>query len=114
MNKKRESSGLVYNNFNFKKFNITDEDFDQLSVDTKYKHLQKFFNKINELKKVKSRTDHTKKNIIVDDAASKLFNEYIGQLDDEYKKIIKCWKNEFGAKYNLSGLFLDAYDDIYE
>ena len=49
MNKKRENSDLVYNKFNFNKFNITDEEFNEFSADTKYKHLQMFFNKINEL-----------------------------------------------------------------
>ena len=42
-NKQRENSDLVYNNFNFKKFNISDEAFSELSDDTKYKHHQKFF-----------------------------------------------------------------------
>ena len=56
MNKERENSNLVYNNFNFDKFNITDEDFSEVSAVTKYKHFQKFFNKINELRNIKSRS----------------------------------------------------------
>ena len=32
MNKNREKSDLVYNNFSFNKFNITDEEFNELSV----------------------------------------------------------------------------------
>ena len=36
MNKKRDNSEMVYNNFNFSKFNITDKEFDELSADTKY------------------------------------------------------------------------------
>lgn len=42
MNKK-----LVYNNFNFNKFGITDEEFTELSDDTKYKHLQDLKKKMN-------------------------------------------------------------------
>ena len=45
----------------FNQFNITDEKFNEISVGTKYKQLQKFFNKINALRKVKSRTEDTKK-----------------------------------------------------
>ena len=47
VNKRRENSDLVYNNFNFSKFSISDEEFNVLSDDTKHKHLQKLFNKIN-------------------------------------------------------------------
>ena len=50
----------VYNNFNFNKFNISDGEFNDLSNDTKYKHLQMFFKKINEFTKVKPRTVETK------------------------------------------------------
>ena len=46
MNKRRENSDLVYNNFNFSKFSISDEEFNVFSDDTKHKHLQKLFNKI--------------------------------------------------------------------
>ena len=53
MNKK-----LVYNNFN--KFGITDEEFTELSDDTKYKHLQDFKKK-NELRKLKPRKIDGKK-----------------------------------------------------
>ena len=60
LNRNRENSDLVYNNFKFNKFNITDEEFNDLSDDKKYKHLQKFFKRINELRKVKSRTVNTK------------------------------------------------------
>ena len=60
LNRNRENSDLVYNNFKFNKFNITDEGFNDLSDDKKYKHLQKFFKRINELRKVKSRTVNTK------------------------------------------------------
>lgn len=55
MNKK-----LVYNNFNFNKFGITDEEFTELSDDTKYKHLQDFKKK-NELRKLKPRAIDGKK-----------------------------------------------------
>ena len=42
--RKREfKPGLVYKNCNFNKFNIGDEEFDQFSEDTIYKHLNKFF-----------------------------------------------------------------------
>ena len=46
MNKRRENSDLVYNNFNFSKFSISDEELNLFSDDTKHKHLQKLFNKI--------------------------------------------------------------------
>ena len=49
MNKKHENLDLVYNYFNFNKFNFTDETFNMLSADKKNLHLQKFFSKINEL-----------------------------------------------------------------
>ena len=61
LNRNWQNSDLVYNNFKFNKFNITDGEFNDLSDDTKYKHLQKFFKRINELRKVKSRTVNTKK-----------------------------------------------------
>ena len=51
----------MYNNVNLNRFKITDEKFDELLVNTKYKYLQKFFNKINELRKIKYRTDGMKK-----------------------------------------------------
>ena len=60
LNRNRENSDLVYNNFKFNKFNITDEEFNDLSDDKKYNYLQKFFKRINELRKVKSRTVNTK------------------------------------------------------
>ena len=88
MKEKRENSDMVFNNFNFHKFNITDEEFNELSADTKYKCLQKFFKKINEFRKIKSKTVGTKKRkVIVNDAASKLFNEQIGKLDNECNKL---------------------------
>ena len=37
-NKKCENSGLAYNSFNFNKFNISDEEFNKLPVEKKYKH----------------------------------------------------------------------------
>ena len=36
---------LVQNNFNFNKLNITNEQTNDCSTDTKYKNLQKFFKK---------------------------------------------------------------------
>ena len=58
--KKGGSSNLSYNNFNFIKFNISDEEFDEISEDTIYKRLNKFFVMINEFKKVKHRKDEKK------------------------------------------------------
>ena len=43
---------------------IGDEEFNELLDVTKYKHFQKFFAKINELRKVKSRTEDTEKNAL--------------------------------------------------
>ena len=56
VDKKHENSDLVYNNFDFNKFNINDEDFNELSDETTYKHLQNFFKIITELRKVNSIT----------------------------------------------------------
>ena len=47
LNKNLENSDLAYNSFNFNKCSISDEDFKELSDNTKYKHLQKIFDKIN-------------------------------------------------------------------
>ena len=74
LNKNCKNSDLVYNNFNFNKFSITNEEFNGLSDDPKYKHVKSFANKINELRKVKSRAVCRKKRkAIVSDAASNLF-----------------------------------------
>ena len=43
--KKRENSDLLYKNFDFNKFSIMDEDFNDVSDETKYKHLQKLLKK---------------------------------------------------------------------
>ena len=39
----KESSSLVYKGCNFNKLNIGDEEFEQISEDTLYKNLNKFF-----------------------------------------------------------------------
>ena len=84
---------MVFNNFNFHKFNITDEEFNELSADTKYRCLQKSCNKINEFRKVKYKTAGTKKRkVIVNDAASRLFNEQIGKLDNKCNKLSNAEK----------------------
>ena len=76
MDKKQENSDLLYNNSNFIKLSITDDEFNELRTDTKYKHLQKFFNKIIEFRRVKPKTVGTKKRkIFMDNAPCKLFNE---------------------------------------
>ena len=36
MNKKREDSDLLYKNFNFNKFSISDEEFNELFDDTNF------------------------------------------------------------------------------
>ena len=64
----------MYNNVNLNRFKITDEKFDELLVNTKYKYLQKFFNKINELRKIKYRTDGMKKRKIIKGKYTKLLN----------------------------------------
>ena len=43
--KKRENSDLLYKNFDFNKFNNTNEEFNDVSYETKYKHLQKLLKK---------------------------------------------------------------------
>ena len=57
VNKNCKDLDLVHDNFNYNTFNINDEEFNKLSNDTKYKHLQNLFSKINKLRKVKSRTE---------------------------------------------------------
>ena len=43
---KCQNSDLIYNNFNFSKFNISDKDFNDLSFYKKYKHpFKRFFKK---------------------------------------------------------------------
>ena len=111
MNKKYENSDLVYNNFSFNKFNVSDEEFNELSGDTKYKHLQRFFNKMNKFRKVKSRTkDTTKRKVIVKDVGSELFNEQMRKLDGEYKKLWKVQKKEFHSRYNVDDLILEDFN----
>lgn len=43
-------------------------------------------------------------------ATSKLFNEQIQQLDNEYNKLLIAEKNELRSRYNNSNHFLDCYD----
>ena len=45
VNKKSENADLVYNNLNFNKVSVSDIGFNKLFDDTKYKHLQKMFQK---------------------------------------------------------------------
>ena len=112
MNKKCENSGLLYNNLNLNKFNITNEQFNEPSPDTKHKHplyfnIGKFFKKINELTNVKSSTAGTKKKkFIVNDAASKLFNEQKGELDNEYNELSNAEKIIFALDTILVIYFL--------
>ena len=61
LNQKRENADLLYKNFDFNKFNITNEDLNDLFRDTKYKHFQKLLKKIKEVRKAKSRTGGTRK-----------------------------------------------------
>ena len=71
---------------NFKKFNITDDEFNELSDDTKYKHLQKFLKKkTNKLRRFNlQQLVQKKRKAIINDAASKSFNQEMRKLDDEY------------------------------
>ena len=73
------SLDLVYNNCNFNNFNITDKNF---NTDAKNKHLQFFFDKINELSKVNSVNDET----------SKLLNEQMAKLDSKSNKLSNAEK----------------------
>ena len=61
LNQKRENADLLYKNFDFNKFSITNEESNDLFCDTKYKHFQKLLKKINEIRNAKSRIDSTKK-----------------------------------------------------
>ena len=63
--KKHENSGLLYRNFDFNQINITNEEFNELSGDTKYKYHQKVLKKLNKLRKAKSRTADMKKEKIL-------------------------------------------------
>ena len=97
LNKKSDNSDLVYHNFDFNKFNIGDEEFNELLDGTKYKHFEKFFTKINELRKAKSRAEDTnnnnKKKGIAKDAASELLNQQMKELDNEYNKLLNAEKS---------------------
>ena len=76
--KKKESCNLLYNNFKFEKFNISDEEFDELSKDTIYKHLDTFFIRINEFKKLKPRNNEKKEEkAVAGDKVSELRNKRI-------------------------------------
>ena len=87
VNKKCETSTLVNNNLDFNEFNISYEEFNELSDDTKYNHLKKFFNKINEFRKVKPRKDEKKeRKVMVNKTISELCNKQIGNLDNEYNE----------------------------
>ena len=46
----------------------------------------------------------------MNDAASKLFNEQKGKLEDEYSKLSNAEKNKFWCRYNIRDLFLDDCD----
>ena len=65
LNKKRESSDLIYKKFDLKKLYITIEELNDLPHGTKYEHPQKLLKKINELRNAKSRTVGTKKEKIL-------------------------------------------------
>lgn len=81
VNKKRETSNLA-----FKKSIIIDEEFNELSDDAKYNHLNKFFG--NELRKVKSGWDEKKeRNVIVNETVFELYNNQTEKLDDEYNEL---------------------------
>ena len=51
-----------------------------------------------------------KREVIVNDTASKLFNKQIGILNNEHNKLSNAAKNEFCPRYNISDLLLDDYD----
>ena len=105
-------TNLVYKYFNLKKFHISDEEFNELFHNTKYNHLKKFFNKINEFRKVKHmkedkteikviennavskvkpRKEEIERTIIVNDTVSELYNEQIMKPDKNTMNI-KCKK----------------------
>ena len=74
------------------------------------------FEKRNELRKVKSKIEYIqKRKAIANDATSKLFNEQMGKLNDEYRELLDLEKREFHSKYNIIDLFLDGYhnDDLF-
>ena len=54
------------------------------------------FKKRNELRKVKSKIEYMqKRKVIANDAASKLFNEQMGKLNDEYHELLDLEKESF-------------------
>ena len=52
---------------------------------------------------------HEKRKDIVSDADSKILNEQIGELDNEFNKLSKP-KKEVCSRYNIGDLFLGDYD----
>ena len=61
MNKKREISDLVYNNFNLTRLMLLMKNLNSFLLTQNISTFQKFFSNINELRKVKSRTVGTQK-----------------------------------------------------
>ena len=58
--------------------------------DAQYKHLQKFLKKKPmKAKPVGGNSSHKKRNDIVSDADSKILNEQIRELDNEFNKLSK-------------------------
>ena len=86
---------MVYNNFSFNKLNINDKGLDEISKDTIYKHLYKFFNRINEFKKVKPRKYEQKEKVIVEHTASELYNKWIMKLDEKNDELSDAKKKKF-------------------
>ena len=58
--------------------------------DAQYKHLQNFLKKkLMKAKPVGRNSSHKKRKDIVSDADSKILNEQIGELDNEFNKLSK-------------------------
>ena len=98
------SPNLTYNNVIFNKFNISGEEFDELSDDIIYKQLNTCLIRINEFKKVKSGTKEEKEEkAIVEDTVSEFYNEWISKLDNKKYDELSNAKKWFSLQIEYQG-----------
>ena len=71
------------------------------------------FKKINELRKVNFQTEHSKKrNVVVNNANSKLFDKNMRELDDEYDELLDL-ENKINNTFVGNAEDIDTAMSIY-